>query len=273
MAKTLMAVLDDVEKSRAFIDTVLAQAEREAAHLIIYLLTPGPLFQPNLAPFGAYYVPDAVLEAESERHLALLRDLVGKSAVSIEICGLFDDIAWLAGDMRYAQPIADLAILGAAPVWSTHYLHRRITETLCLASGGPLLILPPGRSVMTTNHAVFAWKPSSEAVGALRDMTALLAPGARVDVVTCGHERSGDRDPRGHERVVQYLERHGFEARSVWRDRVADVAADLQTYALENGADVLAAGAFAHSRVREVVFGGVTEGLINDTRVPVLLSR
>jgi len=60
---------------------------------------------------------------------------------------------------------------------------------------------------------------------------------------------------------------------SVWLEQRYDVAEQLQTHALEIGADLLAAGAFAHSRLRELVFGGVTAGLINETRIPVLLSR
>ena len=101
----------------------------------------------------------------------------------------------------------------------------------------------------------------------------LLEPGARVDIVSCGDKPSHDGDSRGHGAVADYLDHHGFEAGSVWLDQRYDVAEQLQTYALEIGADLLAAGAFAHSRLRELVFGGVTAGLINQTRIPVLLSR
>lgn len=273
MTGTMLTVIDDVESGAGTIRTIAARAERRDARLIIYLLTPGPLAAPELAPFGVLYLPDQVLQADSEEQVAKLRSKFAGSPVDMDIRGLFDDVAWLAGDVRRARPIADLAVIGSHETWAIPYLYRRVTEMLALASGGPLVILPPGRSLATVSHAVLAWKPSPEAVRALHDLVSLLEPGARVDIVSCGDKPSHDGDSRGHGVVADYLDHHGFEAGSVWLDQRYDVAEQLQTYALEIGADLLAAGAFAHSRLRELVFGGVTAGLINQTRIPVLLSR
>lgn len=273
MTGTMLAVLDDVDKGAAFVRTILAQAQRDGARLIIHLLTPGPLVAPDLAPFGVLYLPDQMLQASSEEQVAKLRQAIGETSVNIKIHGLFDDVAWLAGDVRKAQVIADLAVIGAHETWAIPYLYRRVAETLALGSGGPLVILPPGRSLAGVRHAVFAWKPGREAVRALHDLVALLEPGARVDILSCGEQPSRDNDPRAHGAVAAYLEHLGFEVGSVWKDKLADVAEQLQTHALEIGADLLAAGAFAHSRMRELVFGGVTEGLISETRLPVLLAR
>lgn len=273
MTGTMLAVLDDVDNGAGFIRTMVTLAERRDARLIVYLLTPGPLVAPDLAPFGVLYLPDQMLQADSEEQVAKLRAALHGTTVDIDVRGLFDDVAWLAGDVRRARPIADLAVVGSHETWAIPYLYRRVTEMLALASGGPLLILPPGRSLATVNHAVVAWKSCPEAVRALHDLAALLDPGARVDVVSCGDRPAKDDDPEGHEAVTAYLEHAGFEVGSVWLERRYDVAEQLQTYALEVGADLLAAGAFAHSRLHELVFGGVTEGLIRETRVPVLLSR
>lgn len=273
MTGTMLAVLDDVESGAGFIRTIAARAERLDARLIIYLLTPGPLAAPELAPFGALYLPDQVLQADSEEQLAKLRSALAGSPAHIDIRGLFDDVAWLAGDMRRARPIADLAVIGSHETWAIPYLYRRVTEMLALASGGPLVILPPGRSLTIVKHAVLAWKPSAEAVRALHDLVGLLEPGARVDIVSCGDQPTHDDDSRGHKAVADYLEYHDFEVGSVWLEQRYDVAEQLQTHALEIGADLLAAGAFAHSRLRELIFGGVTAGLIGETRLPVLLSR
>lgn len=273
MTGTMLAVLDDVDNGAGFIRTMVALAERRDARLIVYLLTPGPLAAPDLAPFGVLYLPDQMLQADSEEEVAKLRASLHDAAADVDIRGLFDDVAWLAGDVRRARPIADLSVVGSHETWAIPYLYRRVTEMLAIASGGPLLILSPGRSLITVNHAVLAWKSCPEAVRALHDLVALLQPGARVDVVSCGERPTKDDDPRGHASVTAYLEQGGFEVGSVWLERRYDVAEQLQTYALEVGADLLAAGAFAHSRLRELVFGGVTASLISETRIPVLLSR
>lgn len=273
MTGTMLAVLDDVESGAGFIRTIAARAERLDARLLVYLLTPGPLAAPDLAPFGVLYLPDQILQADSEEQVMKLRAAFAGSPVHIDIRGLFDDVAWLAGDVRRARPIADLAVIGSHETWAIPYLYRRVTEMLALESGGPLAILPPGRSLATVSHAVLAWKPSSEAVRALHDLVSLLEPGARVDIVSCGDQPTHDDNSRGHGAVANYLEHKGFEVGSTWLEQRYDVAEQLQTHALEMGADLLAAGAFAHSRLRELVFGGVTAGLINETRIPVLLSR
>lgn len=273
MPGTILAVLDDVAEGSAFVRTALAIAERNDARLIIDLLTPGPLMVPQVAPFGVMYLPEQMLQASSEERVAKLKVLTDASPVDVEIRGLYDDVAWLAGDMRRARTIADLALIGARETWAIPYLYRRVAETLALASGGPLVILPAGRSLGAVRHAVFGWKPAPEAVRALHDLVAILSPGARVDVLSCGVAPSDLDNPRGHHGVVGYLERLGFVAQSVWQERQYDVALQMQTYALEVGADVLAVGAFAHSRWRELIFGGVTEGVIHEARIPVLLSR
>lgn len=273
MTGTILAVLDDIDNGIGFVRSALAQAERADARLIIDLLTPGPLAAPDIAPFGVMYLPDQMLQAASEEQVAKLRKMIGDTPVAIDIHGLYDDVAWLAGDVRHARTIADVAVVGARETWAIPWLYRRVSESLALSSGGPLVILPPGRSLHAINHAVFGWKPSPEAIRALHDLVARLEPGARVDVVSFGHAPSGLDDPRGHRGIETYLDQQGFNVASIWHDAQSNVAQQLQTYALDAGADVLAVGAFAHSRLREIVFGGVTEYLINEARLPVLLAR
>jgi len=55
--------------------------------------------------------------------------------------------------------------------------------------------------------------------------------------------------------------------------REVSTAEQLQRYALDTEGDLLVVGAYAHSRIREVLFGGVTRELIGSSRIPVLLSR
>lgn len=47
----------------------------------------------------------------------------------------------------------------------------------------------------------------------------------------------------------------------------------LKTYISENRIDLLVMGAYSHSRLRELVFGGVTRTILQDMTAPTLLSR
>ena len=74
--------------------------------------------------------------------------------------------------------------------------------------------------------------------------------------------------------VRDYLARHGVnvvvdQLPSGGR-RVQDV---LNSHALEVGADLIVMGAYGHSRLRERVFGGVTQSMLEECEVPVLIAR
>ncbi|TGT71319.1 universal stress protein, partial [Mesorhizobium sp. M8A.F.Ca.ET.161.01.1.1] len=51
------------------------------------------------------------------------------------------------------------------------------------------------------------------------------------------------------------------------------VATALQEHALKIGGKLLVMGGYGHSRVRDFVLGGATEGILADLRLPVLLSH
>lgn len=53
----------------------------------------------------------------------------------------------------------------------------------------------------------------------------------------------------------------------------AGIAEALQTGATGIGADVLIMGGFGHSRLRDFVLGGATEGVLANLKMPVLLSH
>ncbi len=271
MIKSMTAVLEDVDKAAGFINAVLAQAEYLGAGVTFQILTPSPVAVPEFAPFGAFYLPDAALVTETADRIARVRSMTGNTALPVEVLGMHDDVAWLAGDVRHSRTIADISLMGSVETWTIPWLHRRVAETLALASGTPLLVLPPGRSVTEIDYAVLGWKSSGEAVRALHDLVAVANPGARIDIVSVASRSPDDLDD--HERVVRYLQHLGFRAEAIYLDHGGNAAQQLQVYALENKADLLASGAFAHSRLREVVFGSVTERLIVDARLPVLLSH
>ena len=52
------------------------------------------------------------------------------------------------------------------------------------------------------------------------------------------------------------------------RDTIA-----LTRYAADLGADMIVMGAYGHSRMTELILGGVTQTLLESMTVPVLMSR
>ena len=100
---------------------------------------------------------------------------------------------------------------------------------------------------------------------------------AKDVVVAAILEEGGDRPAAaaGIADVVAWLSRHGVVA----SERVAekggdrDATAQLDAMAADVGAGLIVAGAYGHSRFRELILGGMTQHLITQSARCVLLSH
>lgn len=141
--------------------------------------------------------------------------------------------------------------------------------------GAPVLVVPDQVEVwLPPRRAVIAWRPTREAARAVRDALPLLR-GAAVDLVVVDPdvgERAHGEEPGAD--IAAHLARHGLAVNVVVLDAGhAGVADTLLGHARATGADLLVAGAYGHTRLREFVLGGTTRRLFDHTHIPVLFSR
>jgi len=165
----------------------------------------------------------------------------------------------------------DLTILGQV----SHGSEPIRPEELAIGAGRPILTVPYIGSETVGRHALLAWDGSREAVRALNDALPLLEKANGVTVMFVGaQETSLDEHRPSIERAVLHLQRHGISARAeqtVRGDlRIADV---LLSRAADLGADLIVAGAYHHSQLRESILGGVSRLLLDHMTVPVLMSH
>jgi nucleotide-binding universal stress UspA family protein len=151
-----------------------------------------------------------------------------------------------------------------------------ITVTAVMTSGRPVLAVPFAGDFPTVGERVLvAWNASREAARAVNDALPLLAGAKQVTVLAINPQRGiGGHGEVPAADIALHLARHGVKAEAahtVARD-IADGEA-LLSYAADIGADLIVAGAYGHSRARELVFGGVTRTLIAEMTAPVLLSH
>jgi nucleotide-binding universal stress UspA family protein len=151
-----------------------------------------------------------------------------------------------------------------------------VTVTTVMTSGRPVLAIPFAGEFPTIGERVLvAWNASREAARAVNDALPLLIGAKQVTVLAINPQRGvgGHGDVPAAD-IALHLARHGLKAEAahtVARD-IADGEA-LLSYAADIGADLIVAGAYGHSRARELVFGGVTRTLIAEMTAPVLLSH
>jgi nucleotide-binding universal stress UspA family protein len=145
---------------------------------------------------------------------------------------------------------------------------------LILGCSRPVLVAPSGVRAPVAQKIVVGWKDSPECRRALSDSLPFLQLANEVLVLEIAGGRSRDLTEDRLGRVVEYLRRHSVSAVSRVQPKSARALADdLLNAADDFGADLLVTGAYGHSRVREWMLGGVTEGLLDQTRKSVLFSH
>lgn len=164
---------------------------------------------------------------------------------------------------------SDMIVVSRAPARGGEKAWIMLTSAL-LDSLRPVLVLPQaGRSVMAKRIAV-AWNRGRMETLALHAALPLVKRADDVIVITAG-DSGRYRGPSADD-VVQFLATHGVAARALSVARNDEAPALVETAEAE-GADVLLAGAYTRGRLREMVFGGVTEYLLSQTEFPVLMMH
>ncbi|MEI2433069.1 universal stress protein [Lysobacter yananisis] len=152
-------------------------------------------------------------------------------------------------------------------------LHAWFTALL-LESGRPVLVVPPASGpTLPLRRAMVAWQPTRPTARAVHDALPLLADAGLVELVVIGR---GDDDPAldSARRMVAHLVRHSIPTDLVnLRAGEHSVAEVLLDYAERSGVQLLVAGGYGHSRLREWVLGGVTRELLLSAQLPVFFGH
>ena len=143
-----------------------------------------------------------------------------------------------------------------------------------LKVGRPTLVVPPKIKSLSAERVVVGWKDTREARRAVHDALPLLRKAACVLVVEIcepSEKRAAEEEVSD---VVRYLDRHQVRANSrVLPLEEESGAKQLVRAAQEEGADLLVAGAYGHSRLGEWVFGGITRELLTAAPICCLFSH
>jgi nucleotide-binding universal stress UspA family protein len=120
---------------------------------------------------------------------------------------------------------------------------------------------------------IVGWKETPEAARALGAAMPILKNARRVVLAAV---TDGEPAPtaRAAENVARQLTWHGIHAETQLIEAGRRSVAELLHDAAEAAhADLLVVGAYGHSRVRELIFGGVTEALLDGASLPIFLAH
>ena len=135
-------------------------------------------------------------------------------------------------------------------------------------SGRPVLMAPPTAPSSLGTHVAVAWRDTPDAARALALALPFLHRAKQVTLLSVTEPDAAT--PLSE--VARYLRQQNIQPTSVaLPDGSADTAARLLAAAEDAGADLLVMGAYGHSRLRELILGGVTREVLKSAEVPVLM--
>jgi nucleotide-binding universal stress UspA family protein len=134
-----------------------------------------------------------------------------------------------------------------------------------LETGKPIIVLPKTPAESLGRRVLIAWNQGVEAARAVAAALPLLQQAESVHIVSSGSEsRPGAKAAV----LVEYLKYWGVKATHN-RTKGRDPAVEIMDAFRNQGSDLIVMGAYSRGRVRETVFGGVTEDLLFGSPLPV----
>jgi len=278
--RSILVHLDLQEQTQGRVAAAAALARRHEAHLV------------GLAPTGWVMMPadytgmlgaGEYLEATLGQLREQAEEAVQRFEAQVSAMGLTSyegrvDTEDITASMTLASRYCDLTVVTQTePSRWTAAQQAGMPESVLLHSGRPVLVLPyAGPSSLPPECRVLAaWDGGREAARAMHDALPLLRQAKEVEVLVFD---APDRyDPRhgplpGAD-IGLWLARHGVTVQVRKIETDIPVGEALLSHAADVDAQLIVAGGYGHSRLRETVLGGVTRTLLRSSPVPVLLSH
>lgn len=168
----------------------------------------------------------------------------------------------------------DLVAMRSTASSAADLVMHRYADHVIIAAGRPVLLYPESyEHKKSFKRIMVAWDGSKEATRAVHDAMPLLTGADKVVVMEVADKYEVvTRDPASD--IARHLARHGVETESKHSVKSdISVGDELLSTAADQGIDLLVAGAYGHSRLREFALGGVTRHLVMHLTIPMLFSH
>jgi len=142
--------------------------------------------------------------------------------------------------------------------------------SLAISGGGPVMVAPPHLRSSAFRRILIAWNGSREAARALRAAWPIIGLADEVDVLIVS--RGGLYGPEGM--LQRWFADHGVKANVILDDSEDAAAGKILRRQVEKlSPDLVVMGLYGHTRIRELVLGGVSRNMLADPQVPLLLHH
>ncbi|EQB10840.1 MULTISPECIES: universal stress protein [Sphingobium] len=270
MGRDILAIVDTGDQDAPFIDYAIALASARNARLEIGLA--GAIPVPGApSAFGLPYADADAFNRAFAAKESRVRSRAKLAGITVRL--FLDDPLLLLQKLGAESRLWDLVLLGPTDAYASPRFRREMAQLLVFSSGRPVVVLSEQAAVEPLTRIVIGWTGTREAARALHAAVSIAPPQACFDIVTVGHGGKEERQlqPSAHD-VALHLIALGRTAQAHHVDAgEQSVSEALVAFARAHSADLLAIGAYGHSRLREMVFGGVTRDLLEGAEVAILM--
>jgi nucleotide-binding universal stress UspA family protein len=142
-------------------------------------------------------------------------------------------------------------------------------DRVALQSGRPVLIVPNGyESDKLADHALIAWDGKRSSARAIGDAMHYLETKPKVSILCIGKTAVP-----GTDHLMCSLKRHGVKPELIVKERNKALSNTILETADDIGAKLIVMGAYEQSKFTQDLFGGVTNEVMKNAKVPVFLSH
>jgi len=212
---------------------------------------------------------ETVSRLRGEQLLASARKRADAAGVPLTTDTVAGAPALLGNQAALQARYFDLSLIGCE---AGNVTSGATAQTIIFGSGRPSVLLPELCEINGLDQIAIAWDGTSAAARAVSDARFLLERAKHISVLTVLDEKP--LKDRVSERLTTGLRQRGLAAEAVViRKERGEIGAVLQKHAVQSGAKLLVMGGYGHSRLRDFVLGGATASVLEDVRLPILLSH
>ncbi|HYD98392.1 MAG TPA: universal stress protein [Alphaproteobacteria bacterium] len=270
--KTVLAPLSGDGGDAVALRAALAVAQRSGGRVEAVALMADPRDTVAIAGREAAAVAMELLhdaEAELERRRKAAAQHVQealRAGIPTERLAFREAVGQPERELVKAARFADLVVLGrAGDPTPTGIL---LAEAALLDGGRPVLLMPPVGDLPERPRIAVAWDGSTTSNRAVDAALPLLASASTVHLLVADGGMGADAA-----QMVRHLADRGVRAEAVVFEPRDRVGPELLARAAELDSDLLVMGGYGHSRLREMVLGGVTRHVLQHADLPVLLAH
>jgi nucleotide-binding universal stress UspA family protein len=257
-------------------DYAISVAAAFGAHIVGV----GFVYEPVIPGSMLGGIPTDLIEAQREENSKAAKEAITRFEAAAKAAGLSAESrlvdASVAGAADQFGRIArrfDIAVVGQARR-EQGASEELLIEGALFGSGRPVIIVPYiQKQGLKLDRIIVCWDGSRPAARAIADAMPFLKRAKAIEIVVV----TGERDKSGEitgTNMRRHLARHGINVEiKRMTGTGSDVPNTILSHAADSATDFMVLGGYGHSRLRELILGGVTQSILTSMTVPVLMSH